>query len=139
MRAYKIESVAEFFVIPINNTATALQLKYPFLTKQTWTQYFNLNLPDYPQIIFNVKFNHITQGLSYNIGTIEGDKLTSDLILQEGFLLEFSLYNELAPFQIYYINNTLFLVSVSIVVGAYFKELEALHTQNIQKLYNEKI
>lgn len=136
---FKIKNIVEFFTIPINDNTTELKSKYAFLTKQTWTQYFSLDNQAYPQLILNVKFNHITKGLDYQFLSIENQKLSNPQILQEGFLISMDLFLEIAPYQIYFINNTFFLVEVECIQGAYFFDLEKLHQQNIKALYNEKI
>ena len=135
MKAYKINQVLASYTIPIQNGATP-QDRYPFLTTAPYNQYFTLNLSNYPQIIIVVKYSDIIDGLVYQFNSINQEQLTQLKILQCGFLLPFDLYNQTKPYQVFYINNTLFLVSVSEVID-YYPQLQQISQDNLKALYKQ--
>ena len=133
MKSYKINKVLAIYTIPIQNGATP-QDKYPFLISAPYNQYFTLNLSNYPQIIIVVKYSDIIDGLVYQFNSINQEQLTQLKILQSGFLIPFDLYNQTKPYQVFYTNNTLFLVSVSEVID-YYPELQQIIQDNLKALY----
>lgn len=133
MKAYKINQVLANYTIPIQQGATP-QDKYPFLTSAPYNQYFTLNLSNYPQIIIVVKYSDIIDGLVYQFNSINQEQLTQTKILQSGFLIPFDLYNQIKPYQVFYDNNTLFLVSVSEVID-YYPQLQQISQDNLKSLY----
>lgn len=135
MKSYKINQVLSNYIIPIQQGKTP-QDRYPFLTTAPYNQYFTLGLTNYPQIIIVVKYSHIIDGLVYQFNSINQEQLTQTKILQSGFLLPFDLYNQIKPYQVFYINNTLFLVSVSEVID-YYPQLKQINQDNIKTLYNQ--
>lgn len=133
MKSFEINQVLASYTIPIQNGTTPKD-KYPFLISAPYNQYFTLNLSDYPQIIIIVKYSSIIDGLVYQFNSINQEQLTQTKILQSGFLLSFDLYNQIKPYQVFYINKTLFLVSVSEVVD-YYPQLQQMSQDNIKTLY----
>lgn len=133
MKAYKINQVLSKYTIPIQQGKTP-QDKYPFLTSAPYNQYFTLGLTNYPQLIIVVKYSNIIDGLVYQFNSINQEQLTQLKILQSGFLLPFDLYNQTKPYQVFYINNTLFLVSVSEVID-YYPQLQQISQDNLKTLY----
>lgn len=133
MKSFKINQVSISYTIPIQNGATPKD-KYPFLTSEPYNQYFTLNLNNYPQIIIVVKYSNIIDGLVYQFNSINQEQLTQTKILQSGFLIPFDLYNQIKPYQVFYINNTLFLVRVSEVID-YYPQLQQISQDNIKKIY----
>lgn len=133
MKAFKINQALSSYIIPIQNGATPKD-KYPFLTSAPYTQYFTLNLSNYPQIIIVVKYSNIVDGLVYQFNSINQEQLTQTKILQSGFLIPFDLYHQMKPYQVFYINNTLFLVSVSEVID-YYQQLQQISQDNLKKVY----
>lgn len=133
MKAYKINQVLTKYTIPIQQGKTPKD-RYPFLTTAPYTQYFTLGLTNYPQIILVVKYSDIIDGLVYQFNSIDQEQLTQLKILQSGFLLPFDLYSQLKPYQVFYINNTLFLVSVSEVID-YYPQLQQISQDNLKTLY----
>lgn len=133
MKSFKINQVLASYIIPIQNGATPKD-KYPFLTSAPYNQYFTLNLSNYPQIIIVVKYSRIIDGLVYQFNSIAQEQLTQTKILQSGFLISFDLYEQIKPYQIFYINSTLFLVSVSKVTD-YYQQLQQLNQENLKKIY----
>lgn len=133
MKSFKINQVLANYIIPIQNGATPKD-KYPFLTSAPYNQYFTLNLSNYPQIIIVVKYSNIIDGLVYQFNSINQEQLTQTKILQSGFLIPFDLYNQIKPYQVFYINNTLFLVSVSEVID-YYPQLQQISQDNLKKIY----
>lgn len=132
MKVFKINQVLAIYTIPIQQGATP-QDKYPFLTSAPYNQYFTLNLSNYPQIIIVVKYSDIIDGLVYQFNSINQEQLTQTKILQSGFLIPFDLYNQIKPCQVFYINNTLFLVSVSEVID-YYPRLQQINQDNLKAL-----
>lgn len=135
MKAYKINQVLSKYTIPIQPGNTP-QDRYPFLTTAPYNQYFTLGLTNYPQIIIVVKYSDIIDGLVYQFNSINQEQLTQLKILQSGFLLPFDLYNQLKPYQVFYANNTLFLVSVGEVID-YYPQLQQISQDNIKILYSQ--
>lgn len=135
MKTFKINQVIESYTIPISNGTTP-QDKYPFLTTAPYSQYFTLGLENYPQIILVIKYSYIMGDLVFNFNSINQDSLTQPKLLQSGFLIPFDLYSQMKPYQIFYINKTLFLVSVSEVVGDY-NELQQISQDNLTTLYKQ--
>ena len=133
MKAYKINQVLANYTIPIQQGATPKD-RYPFLTSAPYNQYLTLNLSNYPQIIIVVKYSDIIDGLVYQFNSINQEQLTQTKILQSGFLIPFDLYNQIKPYQVFYANNTLFLVSVSEVID-YYPQLQQISQDNIKSLY----
>lgn len=133
MKAFKINQVLAKYTIQIQNGATPKD-RYPFLTTAPYNQYFTLGLTNYPQIIIVIKYSDIMDGLVYQFNSINQEQLTQLKILQSGFLLPFNLYNQTKPYQVFYINNTLFLVSVSEVVD-YYHQLQQISQDNLKTLY----
>ncbi|GAA7926791.1 hypothetical protein HpBT060_14740 [Helicobacter pylori] len=133
MKAFKINQVLSRYNIPIQNGATPRD-KYPFLTSAPYNQYFTLNLSNYPQIIIVIKYSGIINGLVYQFNSISQEQLTQTKILQSGFLIPFDLYSQIKPYQVFYINSTLFLVSVSESIG-YYQQLQQINQDNIKTLY----
>lgn len=133
MKAYKINQVLASYTIPIQQGKTP-QDRYPFLTSAPYNQYFTLNLSNYPQLIIVVKYSDIINGLVYQFNSINQEKLTQTKILQSGFLIPFDLYNQIKTYQVFYTNNTLFLVSVSEVID-YYPQLQQISLDNLKVLY----
>lgn len=133
MRSFKINQVLSKYAIPIQQGNTP-QDRYPFLTTAPYNQYFTLGLTNCPQIIIVVKYSDIIDGLVYQFNSINQEQLTQLKILQSGFLLPFDLYSQLKPYQVFYTNNTLFLVSVSEVID-YYPQLQQISQDNIKTLY----
>ena len=133
MKSYKINQVLARYTIPIQQGATPKD-RYPFLTSTPYNQYFTLNLSNYPQIIIVVKYSSIIDELVYQFNSTNQEQLTQTKILQSGFLIPFDLYNQIKPYQVFYINNTLFLVSVSEVTD-YYPQLQQLSQDNIKNIY----
>lgn len=134
MKSFKINQVLSKYTIPIQQGKTP-QDRYPFLTTAPYNQYFTLGLTNYPQIIIVVKYSGIIDGLVYQFNSINQEQLTQLKILQSGFLLPFDLYSQLKPYQVFYINNTLFLVSVSEVMD-YYPQLQQISQDNLKTLYS---
>lgn len=135
MKSFKINQVLTSYTIPIQNGATPKD-KYPFLTSVPYNQYLTLNLSNYPQIIIVVKYSNIIDGLVYQFNSINQEQLTQTKMLQNGFLIPFDLYNQIKPYQVFYINNTLFLVSVSEVID-YYPQLQQISQENLKILYQQ--
>ena len=135
MKSFKINQTIASYTIPIANGNTP-QDKYPFLTTAPYNQYFTLGLANYSQIIIVIKYSYIINDLIYYFNSIEQQQLTQTRMLQDGFLIPFSLFNQIKPYQIFYANNTLFLVSVSEVIG-YYKDLQNITKNNLKALYNQ--
>lgn len=135
MKSFKINQVLSKYTIPIQQ-GTSAQDRYPFLTTAPYNQYFTLGLDNYPQIIIVVKYSDIIDGLVYQFNSINQKQLTQLKILQSGFLLPFDLYSQLKPYQVFYINNTLFLVSVSEVID-YYPQLQQINQDNLKTLYSQ--
>lgn len=135
MKTFKINQVLARYTIPIQDGTTP-QDRYPFLTAAPYNQYFTLGLTNYPQIIIVIKYNDIIDGLVYQFNSINQEQLTQLKILQSGFLLPFDLYNQAKPYQVFYINNTLFLVSVSEVID-YYQQLQKISQDNLKTLYTQ--
>lgn len=135
MKSFKINQVLARYTIPIQNGTTPQDI-YPFLTTAPYNQYFTLGLTNYPQIIIVIKYSDIIDGLVYQFNSINQEQLTQLKILQSGFLLPFDLYNQTKPYQVFYINKTLFLVSVSEVID-YYQQLQKISKDNINKLYSQ--
>ena len=133
MKSFKINQVLASYIIPIQNGATPKD-KYPFLASAPYNQYFTLNLSNYPQIIIVVKYSNIIEGLVYQFNSINQEQLTQTKILQRGFLIPFDLYNQIKPYQVFYINHTLFLVSVSEMID-YYPQLQQISQDNLKKIY----
>lgn len=133
MRSLKINQVLTKYTIPIQDGTTP-QDRYPFLTTAPYNQYFTLGLTNYPQIIIVIKYNDIIGGLVYQFNSIEQEQLTQLKILQSGFLLPFDLHNQIKPYQVFYSNNTLFLVEVSEVID-YYPQLQQISQDNLKALY----
>ncbi len=133
MKSFKINQALASYIIPIQNGATPKD-KYPFLTSAPYNQYFTLNSRNYPQIIIVVKYSNIIDGLVYQFNSIDQEKLTQTKILQSGFLIPFDFFNQIKPYQVFYINNTLFLVSVSEVID-YYPQLQQISQDNLKKIY----
>ena len=133
--SFKINQTLSQYTIPISNGTTP-QEKYPFLTTAPYNQYFTLGLTNYSQIILVVKYNYIIDDLVYYFNSTDQQQLTQTKILQNGFLIPISLYQQIKPYQVFYINNTLFLVSVSEVIGSY-QDLQQLAKDNLNALYKQ--
>lgn len=133
MKSFKINQVLASYTLPIQNGSTPKD-KYPFLTSAPYNQYFTLNLSNFPQIIIVVKYSNIIDGLVYQFNSITQEQLTQTKMLQSGFLIPFDFYNQIKPYQVFYIKNTLFLVSVSEVID-YYPQLQQISQDNIKTLY----
>lgn len=133
MKSFKINQVLSNYTIPIQNGATPKD-RYPFLTSAPYNQYFTLDLSNYPQIIIVVKYSNIIDGLVYQFNSINQEQLTQTKILKSGFLIPFDLFNQIKPYQVFYIKNTLFLVSVSEVID-YYPQLQQISQDNLKKIY----
>lgn len=133
MKSFKLNQVLASYPIPIQNGATPKD-KYPFLTSAPYNQYFTLNSSDYPQIIIVIRYSTLINGLVYQFNSINQEQLTQTKILQSGFLIPFDFYNQIKPYQVFYINNTLFLVSVSEVID-YYPQLQQISQDNLKKIY----
>ena len=133
--SFKINQTLSQYTISISNGTTP-QEKYPFLTTAPYNQYFTLGLTNYSQIILVVKYNYIINDLVYYFNSTDQQQLTQTKTLQNGFLIPISLYQQIKPYQVFYTNNTLFLVSVSEVIGSY-QDLQQLAKDNLNALYKQ--